>query len=473
MPYLGNILWGCCELVDNRRTLAYRASACATTGYRSVIHPSMCCECDTIPDGFPCVDPPFTTPMGDFTLCNTPGSGVACPWWVDPLIPESGDVFGLWMTNWEELNSTATVDSQQVLGGGRAFGRRQEFGRCITMSGWIESRTCCGARYMVQALQQRLIQCPGDSVYVLDCCPTAAETEEQKLRHILEFPNAKLTTPVTVLDRRGGCCPDCTGTAVKVQWTVCFPREDIWLGAEDVCTGPLVAPGGCTDPCSGGCPTNPCNLCNPSAEETFDAEYWTGLLGGQSIACDCPTGRYTDDVGCCDPAPYAKPPLTVSSGCWIPPQNMHIVSCSLQSKYRWHPSSLGITINAGAADLENLRIVAFPRKDAAETCPTTQAEFEAKYRCQTPMLDLRIIGVKANSTLVIDPVQRYATITYPGRNPVPAWSLIDANGSGSVMNALDFGTCDLSCLFVVMDCNNVSAGSTYSMSLRPRKSSSF
>lgn len=470
MPSLAHASLGCCWLVDNNRTLAYRKNACATTSYKSVIHPKLCCECDNLPANWPCVQEPaavFNSPMQDYLDAYNGVAGATAPWWVDPQFPESGDVFGIWMTDWSDFASSESVSQQQVLGGGMAFGRRQEFGRCITLTGWIESRSCAGARYMVQALQARLTNCPGESFYVLDSCPPTGDLNPD--RFVLELPDARVTAPVTVIERRGGCCGDCSGTAVKVQWTFCFPRQNVWLGVEDTCTGALEPPGTCTAPCSGGCPTDPCNICNPAAEDTFDANYWAGLLAGQSTACDCPSGKYTGQIGCCDPAPTVRPPAVVSKGCWIPPQNMHIVSCQLSSKYRWHRSALSIEITAGEADLENLRIVAFQRINTDETCVTTQTEFEAAYRCRTPLFDIRVIAIKAGATLEIDSVTRQATITYPGQPPVPAWSIIDANGSGSVMNALDLGTCDSQCIYVVADCNNVSAGSTYTMSLRPFK----
>lgn len=454
MPLMDYLVLDCCELVNHRRTQAYRAAL----GCQSPITVRNCCQCQLDPGSpWPCDLGPFVSPAVDYAACTTAGPGTLppCPWWVDPLVPESFDVAGLWMVGFEELTSTSGVSTAPLVVGGQTFGVRRNAGRTITATFWIDARTCCASRYMVQALQNRLSSCSG-SIYVMECCPEPGEPDP--LRHLLEIPGAVLTQPVTVLDKRGKCCLNCTGSAVKVQVTWAAPQEDMWLGIEEVCTGAVP-----NEPC----PIDPCD---------FDASYWSGLLAGQSRACDCPAPFIQPPIpGCCnlgDPTPIT--PTRIATGCWIPPQQFAVVPCELPSLYKWLPSSMSIEIQAGAVDIPFPRIVAFQKAIPGEPCVTNSADFIARYRCVEPLVDVRFLGIPAQSVINIDTVRRNITIRYPGSPyPLPAWNFVDAIANGSVIQALDFGTCGEVCVYMIVPCGFDSQGAEYTISMRPRKQSSF
>jgi hypothetical protein len=442
---------GCCSLVDHQQTQAYHRNL----NCNPIITYKDCCSCD-IPAGWPCTTGPFTTPAADYLACTTPAGAGTCPWWYDPLIPESGEIAGMWLVGFDEdaWRSTLTTTTEPTVAGGLAFGPTRESGRCITVTAWIDALSCRASRYMVQALQARLESDCGESLYVFDSCPPPATPPAQAGRFLLEIPGIELTESVRVLERRGQCCSNqCSGSAVKVQWTWCAPHTDIYIGTETVCDQAI-----------------PVNVCTPGC----DMGYWYGLLQGGSTACDCPPPTTTPlPTGCCDPQPLAPALPTVATTCWLPPLGFHVLPCDVMSQFKWFPASVSVEINAGTTPLGPVRVVAFPKRFEGETCATTQAEFIDRYRCETPILDIRVLGLPAYAQLVADPVTRDVVVRFAGETTFrPAWSLIDAIGVAPVTAALDLGVCAEACLYVLVDCSNTGGGSVVTR-VRPRRTATF
>lgn len=447
---------GCCMLANDRQTASYVKNL----GCNSLITKYSCCGCDLIPDTFNCLGSfgasgPFNTPATDYATAV--GSGGTSPaWWYDPLVPESGDVAGLWITALDGFGSTTTQATDQALTGGLAFGIRRSAGRCITATGWIDSKSCAGARYMVQALQRRLQVGCEDSLWVQTACPTSTDDDN----HTIEIPQVRLTSPVTVIDRRGKCCPkSCSGSAIKVQWTWCAPYEDMYLANEVTCSGSV----------------------NPDPDTcTCDVMQWMSSLGATPTCYGCPPVVI--------PTPNTNPccgndivtnslPTTSVRGCFVHPLTFGVVGCSVAVAQQFYKHSVSIAVTAGSTPMNNVRVVAFAKQFTGETMPVTAADWIAKYRCQVPLLDIRISAMVARSTVSIDAIERNITVSYPGVDgSFPAWSQVEVGagaGSNSVLQALELDSCGELFVYIVTDCANPSVGGTYNISVRPSISSSF
>jgi hypothetical protein len=174
--YGGYLRFNNTEIANNQRVVAYLAGNpdLGIPGLRlptTSVLPN--CGCDTInlvcePGAGP--GGAYTTPRGD----NAP--------WFDPDVPDSEDFAGLFVTEVTGFDSTVKRDFSDGAIDGGSLGPLRLAGRCITVTGWLRARTCCGAEYGLRWLQEALLgtgacdDCGYGDLYMIRCCPPAGDS---------------------------------------------------------------------------------------------------------------------------------------------------------------------------------------------------------------------------------------------------------------------------------------------------------
>lgn len=144
-PDFSFMLYGCTELANNARLSAYVQWAAETGAWEG----SDCCvemprECWCPNDGLPT----------DYVDPITDG---AC--WVDPLVPESSEYLGLYITNVGGLRDSAfTRGATENIGRGVTLGRGRSGSRVFTITALVIGTSCCGVDYGIEYLRRVLEQ---------------------------------------------------------------------------------------------------------------------------------------------------------------------------------------------------------------------------------------------------------------------------------------------------------------------------
>jgi len=174
--YSGYLYFRETEVANNQRVMAYLEGD-PDAGIAGLRHPnsslSADCGCDALclycdlGDG---VDGHYTTPRRD-----------KAPWF-DPAVPDSEDFAGLFITDVSGFDSTIQREFIEGAISGGSLGPMRLTGRCVTFTGWLRAKTCCGAEYGLRWLQEALMggnacdDCGSGDLYMIRCCPPDSDT---------------------------------------------------------------------------------------------------------------------------------------------------------------------------------------------------------------------------------------------------------------------------------------------------------
>jgi len=203
------------ELWNNRRTVAYLSNGLKLPTLS--ITPN--CQCQSL-------DPLFcdqgTGPDGTYT---DPAADDA-PWY-DPLVADSAEFAGLFVESVTGFDSTLRREVIDGAIGGGTLGPLRRGPRCLTVTGWLFGKTCCGAEYGLQWLTEALTggacdDCALSDLLMFRCCPegdAAIDPDPLDFERILH--RTGVTSGPIVIDRAGSCCLDCGCPLIQVEFTIC------------------------------------------------------------------------------------------------------------------------------------------------------------------------------------------------------------------------------------------------------------
>lgn len=126
------------------------------------------CGCPHLRDLAECDPSPYFSPSFD-----------PAPWY-DANFPESADFAGFYPVEFTGMGSTLSRETFPKLSGGAVLGRLRAAERTMTWRGFLFGKTCCAVAYGLRWLVSQLdsgcdVNCIGDSLDLLVCCPPADE----------------------------------------------------------------------------------------------------------------------------------------------------------------------------------------------------------------------------------------------------------------------------------------------------------
>lgn len=192
------------EIANHERLMAYMSGNVAL-GYPALRAPNTSvnpnCFCDTAHPLF-CdqgagVDGAYTSPAND-----------PAPWY-DADDAASGEFAGFFIEDITGFDGTVARDMAEGAISGTSLGPLRLKGRCLTFTGWLRAKSCCGAEFGLRWLQEALLgnnscnNCALSDLYMIKCCPPEDDT-----CHIENVSESNLVTTesllVTVTDNGGG-----------------------------------------------------------------------------------------------------------------------------------------------------------------------------------------------------------------------------------------------------------------------------
>lgn len=164
------------EIWNNQRVVAYLKGA-PEDGIEGLALPSTSlsadCGCDALPlycDQGSGVGGAYRTPRLD----DAP--------WFDSGIPDSEEFAGFFVTDITGFDSTVRREFTEGALSGGSLGPIRLGGRCMTVTGWLLAKSCCGAEYGLRWLNEALIgnnfcdDCGYGDLYMIKCCPPEGDT---------------------------------------------------------------------------------------------------------------------------------------------------------------------------------------------------------------------------------------------------------------------------------------------------------
>jgi hypothetical protein len=175
--YTGYLYFNSSEIGNNERVTAYLKGD-PVNGIEGLANPNMSvaasCGCTNARplycDQGSGVDGAYTSPRLD----DAP--------WFDPDVPDSEEFAGFFIEEMTGFDSTVSREFTDGAISGGSLGPLRLAGRCMTVTGWLLGRTCCGTEYGLRWLQEALMgnnfceDCAYGDLYMLKCCPPDEDT---------------------------------------------------------------------------------------------------------------------------------------------------------------------------------------------------------------------------------------------------------------------------------------------------------
>lgn len=351
--------YGCCNVVDGCRSLAYLKSANHT------FSDPMCINTDVFNNCSCCITPD----MDDYPSSGQFVSPVADPApWYNPDDPRSQHYLGAMIYDqWKESQPYIRETIDTTTGGKTKRGklkRKEIVARFILL---VDD--CCAIDFAKATFLNQFLcastasgACELPSLIWHECYDS--NNCDETSHSIRGFPRAAMTS-INWIDDEIECC---LGTIAEVT----FSSELPWV--YEMCPENIV-----TDlPIIAG--EDVCKFCEEDCPEVEDP------CVNQCLPLNINIPKVTLETCYCEP-------ISIYRNCFaIPPDG------------RIGESTLKITINTGSGIMRNFRIKAYANKFGF-TDPTY-------FRCETPCIDIAVAGpIKANSILEIDGVTRDVWLT--------------------------------------------------------------
>jgi hypothetical protein len=373
-------------------------------------------------------DPPLEVDGWRYT---TPADDDA-PWY-DPLVPESADFAGLFVTEIAGFDSVVerTFNQGAIMGG--SLGPLRLQGRTLTVTGWLRAKTCCAAEYGLSWLQEALIggsgctDCALGEMSMLKCCCT--EDCPSTTDYIRYLEQVGLVDGPKVVERRGTCCAACGATNLKVQFTLGVQSPYIFSEV-DWCAYQQAFP---------------------------EEETWTCFYDGVCSACPEPVTTWQPSCGAATvtvPAPFL-----VDNNCYCDPWCAKILKCTFDNTNQWNDVTGYIEISTGSGPLKNLKVSGYKNPWAGQTNPDTGLPYtcddyfaDSRWKCAVPCAVLEVAELPAGAVLTIDSRTRTVALRLAGGTYVPGLRYI-SGAEGSPFDWFDIGYCTNLCVLISVDCS--------------------
>lgn len=384
-------------------------------------------------------------------ICDPPLDGVQydnpagdeAPWY-DPQIPESLDFAGLFVEEVEGFDSVVNRSISEAAIYGGALGPLKLGPRKITVTGYLFASTCCAAEYGLHWLTEALIgasgcaDCALGEWFMLKCCPPSDSPYIDPVDYSRIMLRTGLLDGPKVVDRFGTCCEACGYTTLKVQFTIASELPYLF---SDLSYALYQEPFGETETYLDF--YSFCDDCPPVADEV-----WSPSCGTQAVA---------------PPAVF-----TVSNPCYCDPWCSKQLCATVQNIADWNSLSTVIQIEAGSADVKNMKLTAYanPMYEVGQACPCTDIGTDEFWKCREPCNVLQIAEMPSGSTLTIDSRQRIAQLKLAGGSIQSALPLVSSpNDTG--FEWFDLPQCTTFCFIITADCT-VAADATVSIATAGR-----
>lgn len=355
--------------------------------------------------------------------------------WYDPLVPESADFAGLFVTEVTGFDSTVSRAFEAGAVTGSSFGPLKLAGRSLTVTGWLRAGSCCAAEYGLRWLTEALVgggcdDCALGEMTMLKCCPS--ETTPAAVDYVRYMEQVGLVDGPKVTDRMGTCCAQCGNTDLQVQFTIAsqspyifgeiewslyadtFPTDETWAGFSEWCK--------CT--------------------QTSTPTTWTPSCGGTTVAV---------------PAPYI-----VDNKCYGNPWCAKALTGDFSNLHQWNDVTGYVEVTTGSKVMKNLQIVAY-QNIKGTACSTFYSSGD--WVCATPCATLQVAELPSGARLTIDSRTRQITLRLAGGTYLPGLKYV--SGGDSPFNWFDLGHCQSLCVIVTADCS-VAADATVSVGHFPK-----
>lgn len=421
--WTGYFNWNGCELVNDQALFQYM-SACPLPG-RTI---NLSCKPDL--GDWPCNPGPYTTPDVDEA------------WFYDPQIPETAEGYGIWIKSMQGWETTGVRNVfQSDLFGGVAGPLRRE-GRLVTVNAEVLAKTCHGATVLLQALSAILADpgCAGAQITMLECCAEDTERVGDWQRQVfgartIEGPKIIGKYPTC------NCGPGCGGNnSIDIQWSFFVPSPYIY-GCNPIVTDLVMF-----DPDSERCNIEWVESCEPPPDPIlFDPECFPTLT------------------------PILPEPTNLS--CFCDPLSSVEACFALNNPFKFRDADLYFDLVGGNSEMLNWKITAYDNPlNIPCPCDDTNAAY---WDAATPLFEITIPHLPANSRVTLDGRLRDATVIFQGGQREPAWRYIGATDGGSfVWPQID--ACANMCIVVSADASVTDVTTaTIQVGIYPRVESSL
>lgn len=402
---MSNVDWsffqyGCQEVANNARLKAYTQWA-ATEGLWSG---SNCCvempnDCYCPFDGLPSE---YTDPITD-EVC-----------WYDPLIPESAEFLGVYITKVTGLRaSTFARSPQENIGSGVTLGRPSTGSRVFQVEALVVATSCCGMDYGLEYLR-RTLELGGCGVgKCLEGCG--------------DLGNCGLTCITARV-----CCPEGEVDNGLRKWVNVglvdglAPVEDDTSASCKCCMQRITFTLQSEDRYAFGCEPVVCLDKDADLEDTrIECFDWN--------SCTLPFAQdeCTVDPLCVDPTCILPQPPSVVDNCFCEPMGVSIDCCCVPEFANHRDETFVVTLTAGKNPNDanysnrgqrNTRLI-FYNNDPKKSCPDDQAVVEREWGEADECARLEIPYLKPGATVVFDGRTQRITVEcdgqcYPGTGTV-------------------------------------------------------
>lgn len=409
VPAFSYFCFGCSELANNARLAKYVAWAAATGQWADmdccVEMPNECwCPADGTPDD-------YTDPVTDS----------AC--WYDPLIPESSEYLGMYVTKVIGLNDSTTArSSTQNLGRGASLGRPANGGRSFQITALLVATSCCGMDYGIEFVRRILEQGGCGSGTCLDGCGalgscgltcmtarTCCPEDDENDTGLWQWVNAGVVDGIKEV--ADGSMASCRCCLREVTFTIQTETPEAYS----------IEPVVCID--------KDADLAN-TATRCFD---WTnGCPDAFPIVPDCTEDPLCAPFGCVLPQPPQR-----TNYCWCEPMGVSIDCCCAQDQANHRDETYRVVIDAGKNPLDakfreqglrNMRLK-FYTADPKRPCPSDDEIAARGYGDADQCAVLEVPYLKPGARLVLDGRTERITVECDGQC-FPGWnSVYGPNGS--------------------------------------------
>lgn len=330
---------------------------------------------------------PFTTPAAD----NAP--------WYDPSIPESADVLGVWLEEFESPTPWKRDRREGSFGGVLPRGKLQT--REVHMVGYVYTRTCAATTYAKTWLFEALAQegCTGcdlpDALVYKGCNPLTESAEYART-----IKRVGLIDHDFEVDQEFPCC-----LGFKFDVTLASELPHLYRDPVTVYEGPIVDL--TDDPI--------CNICSPCPAPAV-APY----------ACGCA------DVSV--PTVFSQSILD----CYCSPAKVRRLFVPIEpAPYVWGDATLRVTVHASPnmaqvggqtfnESLRNLKIAGYQNPLGLASPLLAGTDY---FECQDPCVEIEVACLPPSADLVVDGTTRRATVSV-GPASADGYGYLSSGGGG-------------------------------------------
>jgi hypothetical protein len=412
--------------------------------------------------------------------------------WYDPACPESANFAGFYTTKFEGLESTYTREVFPVIGGGGILGRLRAGPRSLIWSGFLFGKTCCGVAYGLRWLTNTLAQsrcgaeCSGEQLDLMVCCPQ--KEIEAAIAAGAAAEQAAIAAPEDNLWMYGGWAyGEAEYAGANANSGATQTEEEIIAGFGDTAFRSLYNVGLVEGPLVLGERKSSCGCgCAAIMEIEFTLVAGNPHFYRQPVVLadcvpfplaseeECPWVDSSDPNDCPPPAECPEPePCTMDPNCPSPTLPIIITESDECVCTPFQPVETCVAVPASTWGCSSEAVPIFQVSSGDQPIYSTEIRIIQNSIGRTcdelsedPCLSCTTIGIRfipANSTLVIDGVNRRITIECAGGEVQPGEPFLTGSFEWPVFSCSDY------CVCATVDGLTASEDACFSMSVVPRE----